>query len=336
MKWTSQLELRTGIIFAIVLPGLFVFSHPIDALLPWRFVSSFAAIMGMWITVFSLADFRSVWRDGSPWYGIVPGILLTLLLSTIIYLTIGYLDKSGLLLAQLRGDRLYSPNAWFFLVVRLWIFCGFIILIKYVFDVIHEKRRKEKELEILRTEGLLILNESLKQQISPHFLFNSLNTLKALVKQNSDVSLIFIDELASVYRYMLTHYGKNEVTVKEEIDFLRSYLSLLRIRFGDALKTDIDIPEAIYNEGIPPNTFQILIENAVKHNVLTTRKPLRIEINAREKYLEVSNNFQPKIAEGPSSHVGLSNINNRYTILKGREIVVDWDESFFRVKLPIY
>jgi len=338
ISWINRLQLRTGLMFAIILPGIFAFSHPIDDLLPMRFVYSFASILGIWITVFLLMDFRPLWYDKPKniWLHLAPRILLTLLLVTVVYLVIGSLDFTGLLLSHLSGEDRYSPKSWIFFLTRLWIFCGFITLIKYLFDSTTEKRRKQREFETLRTEGLLALNESLKQQISPHFLFNSLNTLKALVKQNSRLSLTFIDELSSVYRYMLSHYGKDQVTIKEEMDFLKSYLSLLRIRFGDALKADIEIPEAIHAYGIPPNTLQILLENAVKHNILTTKKPLHISIAVCGGYLQVSNNYQPKPPEGPSSHVGLSNINNRYNILKGREIIVVRNELSFCVKLPIH
>ena len=337
INWIHRLQLRTGIIFAIVLPGIFAFSYPIDEYIFARFLYSFAAIIAMWIVIFGLIDFRPLLQSPQrkQWSSYIPTILLTLLLTTAVYLGIGALDITGLLLMQLKGRQLYSAQAWAFLVVRLWIFCAFIIVIKYLFDTMLEKRRRERELELLRTEGLLALNESLKQQISPHFLFNSLTTLKALVKQNSPESLTFIDELSSVYRYMLSHYGKNEVTILEEIEFLKSYLLLLRIRFGDALKTEIEIPPAIHHQGIPPNTLQLLIENAVKHNVLTSRKPLHISVGVRDGYLEVSNNYQPKAPDGPSSHVGLANINNRYTLLKGREIVVERDQAHFRVRLPI-
>lgn len=338
INWIHRLQLRTGIIFAIVLPGIFAFSYPIDEYIFARFLYSFAAIIGMWIVIFGLIDFRPLLQSPQrkQWSSYIPTILLTLILTTAVYLGIGALDITGLLLMQLKGRQLYSAQAWAFLVVRLWIFCAFIIVIKYLFDTMLEKRRRERELELLRTEGLLALNESLKQQISPHFLFNSLTTLKALVKQNSPESLTFIDELSSVYRYMLSHYGKNEVTILEEIDFLKSYLLLLRIRFGDALKTEIEIPTAIHHQGIPPNTLQLLIENAVKHNVLTSRKPLHITVGVRDGYLEVSNNYQPKAPDSPSSHVGLSNINNRYTLLKGREIVIEKDQAHFRVRLPIH
>lgn len=335
INWLHRLHLRTGLVFAVVLPGIFAFSLPIDEHIFARIFYSFAALIGMWISVFALIDFRPLLQSKKQWSDLIPVILLALFLASAVYLAVGAMDFTGLLLMQIKGNHMYSAQAWAYLLVRLWIFCAFIIVIKYLFDSTQEKKRKEKELEILRTEGLLALNESLKQQISPHFLFNSLNTLKSLVKQNSPASLTFIDELSAVYRYMLSHYGKNQVTIIEEIEFVRSYLSLLKTRFGDALQADIEIPPGIYHEGIPPNTLQILMENAVKHNILTTRKPLHISVSVRNGYLEVSNNLQPKPPEGPSSHVGLSNINNRYALLKGREIVIERDPEYFRVKLPI-
>lgn len=206
---------------------------------------------------------------------------------------------------------------------------------KYLFDSSKEKQRIMMENELLKRENLSAMHEALKQQVNPHFLFNSLHTLKSLVKQNQHQSLIFIDELSSVYRYMLLHHEKNEVPVEEEINFLKSYLHLLKLRFGESIVTEIRIPQSLFAFRMPPNTLQLLIENAVKHNILSHKRPLCISIFVTGNYLAVENNLQPKKAKSKSSQLGLSNINSRYKILNGKSIQVQRDEHRFMVLLPI-
>jgi len=215
------------------------------------------------------------------------------------------------------------------------LFNSLIILIKYLFDINAEKRKIELENEVLKRENLNALHESLKQQVNPHFLFNSLNTLKSLTKRNPAQAVDYIAELYSVYRYMLLHQDKKDVTLRDEIDFLKSYLYLLKIRFGDAITTEISLPGKLLDCSMPANTLQLLIENAVKHNALSLHKPLSISIVADNNYLTVKNNLRSKKEEPSSSHLGLSNISNRYLLLKGKDIIIQKTEEEFIVQLPI-
>ncbi|HKZ37553.1 MAG TPA: histidine kinase [Chryseolinea sp.] len=333
----KRLRLTLGVFVSLFFPGIFVFSQPIDSLIFYRFALSFFVIITIWVVNFALVDFSPLWTSGSgkERLKLYARILLSFVLVFLIYTLAGSVGPSGLLLSQVEGSNWYSTRAWFFLILRIALFNTLFILIKYLFDSHEEKRRKEMEIEILKRENVMALNESLKQQISPHFLFNSLNTLKSLVKQGTELPLVFIDELSSVYRYMLSHYGKNEVTMEEEVSFSTSYLHLLKLRFGESIFAQIDIPPRYLQASIPPNTLQILIENAVKHNVLSNKRPLRISIKALDGFLVVENNLQQKPAEEASSYVGLSNINNRYNILKGKSIIVERDDQHFRVKLPM-
>lgn len=125
------------------------------------------------------------------------------------------------------------------------------------------------------------------------------------------------------------------VSLREEIDFLKSYLYLLKIRFGGAIQAQIQIPDSLLNSMMPPNTLQLLIENAVKHNALSLKKPLSISLFTLKDYLVVENNLQPKAERGESSHLGLSNIRSRYALLKGKEIIIQKKEENFQVLLPI-
>lgn len=338
MNWVRKYHLITGAALAVLLPGTFLFSGPIDNTLPYRFVLAFITIFSLWVTTFISMDFSPLWLrpDKDTRLKIVARILRTSLLAIVVFLTVGLLDSTGALLTQVQGEKLYQPKAWFYFILRITLLNGLFILAKYFFDFSAEKARIQSEIETLKRENLAAQYESLKQQLNPHFLFNSLNTLKSLVKNNPEESLTFIDQLSYIYRYMLVHSGKNDVTLSEEIDFVTAYLSLLKIRYGEAVRFELDVPPAELPTRIPPNTLQVLIENAVKHNVISQSRPLHIRIYTTPDCVVVENNLQIKPPEGFSSNVGLNNINNRYLILKGREITIEQTQNSFTVKLPLH
>lgn len=330
----GKYQLKTGALLAAVLPGIFVFSVSSGTEALFRFVFSFCCIFSFWVINFALVDFSGLWYGKKKTGLLLRHILLSTMLAVVVFLAIGFADTSRLLLAQVKGDLIYSQKAWFYLIIRIILLNGLMILIKYFYDLAAKSRRVQSELETLKRENLIALHESLKQQLNPHFLFNSLNTLKSLVKQDQGQSLRFIDELAAIYRYMLVYNGRPEVTLDEEIRFLESYVSLLQIRYGDAFVVSIQIPATTLLATVPPNTLQILIENVVKHNVFSQKRPLKVRMYEEAGLLIVENNLQFKKAD-ETSGVGLNNINTRFEILKGKGILVEKSESFFKVSLPI-
>jgi LytS/YehU family sensor histidine kinase len=243
-------------------------------------------------------------------------------------------DQENITLAYAFNNN-FSVKGWFFIILRIVLFNAGILVTKYLYDNSLEQRRILVENEALKREHINAVHESLKQQVDPHFLFNSLNTLQSLVKQDSTQALNFIAELSIVYRYMLLRRDSKYVTVKDEIDFLSSYLYLLTIRFGQAITTQIDVDDRFLNSLIPPHTLQLLAENAVKHNKLSVRNPLKIRIYSEGGYLIVSNNLSEKVNESTGSGVGLSNINSRYKLLFGKKIMIKKEAEFFNVYLPI-
>lgn len=178
--------------------------------------------------------------------------------------------------------------------------------------------------------------EALKAQLDPHFMFNSLNTLTELVEINSSQSLDFLKSFGQVYRYVLQTREHESVTLQEELDFADSYLFLLKTRFGEALQVEKNIVEADLEKHLPPMTLQLLLENAVKHNVLTASKPLRVSLSTDGQWLTVQNNLQPKSSKGYSSGIGLKNITERVLRLTGEEPVIENGGSFFTVKIPLH
>ena len=196
---------------------------------------------------------------------------------------------------------------------------------------------KEWENAIIREEELKrnvleLEYESLKSQVNPHFLFNSLNALTSLVGNNDD-AVYFIKNLSDVYRYLLEQKDKETVNLSTEIKFVESYIYLHKIRFGDNLNANININDNKFM--IVPLSLQMLIENAVKHNIVSEEEPLYINIYNSEDYLIVENNFQKKNIINNSTKIGLENIKKRYSYLTNRELKIEKTNEKFIVKIPL-
>ena len=178
--------------------------------------------------------------------------------------------------------------------------------------------------------------ERLKQQINPHFLFNSLGILQYLVQeQETERATAFINKLASIYRYMLRNDQKPLIRLSEEIDFTHKYIDLLKERFTEGMIFELDIEERYHDNYVVPCAVQLLVENATKHNIVSIESPLHISIRIEDEYLVVRNNLQPRSHGQPSTHLGLENIRQQYLDITGRDIIIEKCDNEFRVKLPI-
>lgn len=198
-----------------------------------------------------------------------------------------------------------------------------------------EWRQLAIETERLKSEYLASQYQSLKDQMNPHFLFNSLNALTYLVYENQEQAARFIKKLSDVYRYVLDTHDREVVPMDEELAFVRSYVFLQKIRFEDALQVDITVPDES-NFLVPPLALQMLMENAIKHNELSEERPLQIAIYLEgNAYLVVKNNRQLKETRETSSGIGLANIRARYAYLSDTEVVEVDDQPEFKVKLPL-
>lgn len=195
-----------------------------------------------------------------------------------------------------------------------------------------------KKLELdavkLRNENLTSKYESLKSQLDPHFLFNSLNVLTNLVYSDADKSARFIKQLSEVYRYVLEVRNKELVPLEDELKFVESYLFLQQIRFGDKLKVENNLTGV---EGlIPPLALQILVENAIKHNVISEDDPLTIKMFRQDNHIVVENNLQKKtVVTDRSTGIGLDNITKRYEFLSNQKVFMEETAEKFIVKLPL-
>jgi len=191
------------------------------------------------------------------------------------------------------------------------------------------------ELEELKKENTQAQLDSLRNQINPHFLFNSLNTLVSIIPDCPETAIDFTQKLSNVYRYLLSVREKELVELQTELDFIQSYIFLLKVRFEQNLIFEIEIPEELKTRLLPPVSLQLLIENAIKHNVVSREKPLYIQIYVENDFLIVKNNLQAKLEKEASTGIGLENISKRYQILSTKRMEVIHSSTHFTIALPL-
>ncbi|NOQ74076.1 MAG: hypothetical protein GQ574_18865 [Crocinitomix sp.] len=202
----------------------------------------------------------------------------------------------------------------------------------YAFQLFKKGLIKNEELQRKNTQAQL---DALKNQVNPHFLFNSLNTLISVIPEDTTIAVKFAENLSSVYRYILEIRDKELITLQEELDCIHAYQYLLSIRFGKHIEFEFKNLENIHGKHIVPLSIQMLMENAIKHNIVSQSKPLTISISLENDLLKVCNNLQVKTQNVKSTGVGLKNIQQRYQLLANKEIKIEKTDAIFCVCLPI-
>jgi LytS/YehU family sensor histidine kinase len=226
------------------------------------------------------------------------------------------------------GDRMYGT--YFSTIVITLIITMFMTGRSFLVNW----RQAAVDAEASKRESINAKYESLKSQVNPHFLFNSLNALTNLVYQDQDKAVKFIKELADVYRYVLDTREKEVVPLEGELKFLQAYIYLQQIRFGEKLKIELTLTDV--NCMVAPLALQMLVENAIKHNEISEEHPLTIRIFQHDQHIVVENTIQRKsILPQDSPGLGLENIRNRYEFLSNNKVEVHEDQGRFRVALPI-
>ena len=177
--------------------------------------------------------------------------------------------------------------------------------------------------------------ESLKNQLDPHFLFNSLNVLSSLIDENPGQAQRFTASMSKIYRYVLEQKDKELVTVEEELNFAKTYCDLLKTRFEDSVSFDFNVNEKDLRSYVVPLSLQLLLENCIKHNFATSAKPLHIKIYSENGNLLIENNLQQREQVKESAGIGLSNIVQRYSLLTKQNVFIEKSATFFKVKIPI-
>lgn len=207
-----------------------------------------------------------------------------------------------------------------------------IVQLVYFYKNYQENRVKQEKI-IAGTASAQF--ESLKNQLDPHFLFNSLNVLSSLIEENPDNAQKFTTSLSKVYRYVLEQRDKELVTVQEELAFAKTYMNLLKMRFENSISFELPTDFENQEARVVPLSLQLLLENCIKHNIVSEQKPLHIKIYIENNELIIENNKQKKEVLQDRKGVGLQNIVNRYAILTDRKVSVLETEEVFRIKLPI-
>lgn len=260
-----------------------------------------------------------------------------ILLSALIFNNIlgSLLDKYCETVAQIRAnplsqlDILINSNA-------ATILCTVLVVAIYEsVYFIHELRKSVEEKEMLKRESLQAQLSALRIQVNPHFLFNNLNTLSAVIPENPAQAVNFVQQLSKVYRHILEVKDEQSILLKEELEVLDAYAFLLKTRFGANLDISIRVAEEKLQQRIVPLSLQILMENAIKHNVVSSAKPLHIEICTEDGKLIVSNTLQKKNQSMESTGIGLDNIRNRYRLLGDRTVEVEEGPESFTVAIPL-
>jgi sensor histidine kinase YesM len=223
--------------------------------------------------------------------------------------------------------------------IGLLYFIYFVLMVILVFvsgilryQIIHQQDIMEKEL--LKQQSLKNELEALKNQINPHFLFNSLNSLNSLVRDNKQATT-FVNKLSFMYRYILQNGSQDLVTLDEELKFLESYIYLIKTRYRERFSIEINIASKYLTEKLPALALQLLVENAVKHNEISQDNPLLVKVYIDEDAIVVENKIKPRMTLVESSGYGLVNLNKRYKMLKKDQIHISDANGFFRVKLPL-
>jgi two-component system, LytTR family, sensor kinase len=199
----------------------------------------------------------------------------------------------------------------------------------------HELQRTVTEKTALERDYVQSQLEGLRNQVNPHFLFNSLNTLIYLIPEDQDKAVKFVHQLSKVYRFLLESREAKLIPLEEEMAFLDAYIFLQKERFGENLQVQISALPSLKKTGIIPLTLQLLFENAIKHNIISTEKPLKIDLSVENTHLIVRNNYQPKNRVAIGTGMGLQNIKDRYRLLDNRSVEVIVTPQSFMVALPI-
>lgn len=200
------------------------------------------------------------------------------------------------------------------------------------YQIVHREDTIEKEL--LKQQSLENELTALRNQINPHFLFNSLNSLNSLVRENDDATK-FINKLSFMYRYILQSSDRNMVTLQEELKFLESYIYLIKTRYRERFFIEINIDDSLLNKCIPPLGIQVLVENAVKHNEISENNPLTVKVYTENDFICVENEIKPRLTLAEGTGNGLSNLNKRLYLLKKQHISISDSDNIFKVKYSL-
>jgi hypothetical protein len=292
-------------------------------------IASFTSVI--WIALWIGNEFINDWLDKRIFWVETPGWRFTAGLVATVAFTVGCVLLLVVIWEKAFGFSFGNYNG---VVIPALIVTFLFSLFLHGRQFLLNWKQSAIDAERLQKESVRAQYESLKNQVNPHFLFNSLNALTHLVYEDPDKAAKFIKQLSDVYRYVLDSRDKEVVSLGEELKFLDSYLFLQQIRFGDKLKVIIDLNGTATS--VAPLAVQMLIENAIKHNEISEAHPLSIKVYMEGNFIIVENNLQKRtVLEDKSPGLGLENIRKRYDFLSKDKVVVSGEGARFIVKLPL-
>lgn len=264
------------------------------------------------------------------------GIVVTVIVNVIVCYLCGYINfvviQKTATAEEFFSDK-YAFTNWF--TINIALLASAFLHAKSFMEEWKRASRKEVVEQKLIAKSANAQFESLKNQLDPHFLFNSLNVLSSLIDENPNQAQRFTASMSKIYRYVLEQKDKELVTVEEEIEFAKIYCDLLKTRFEDSVNFEFKVKDTDLKLFVVPLSLQLLLENCIKHNFATPSKPLNITIYSENGYLFIENNLQEREQVKDSAGIGLSNIVQRYSMLTKTNVYIEKSNEFFRVKIPI-
>ena len=264
------------------------------------------------------------------------GIVVTVIANVIVSYLCGYINfvviQKTATTEEFFSDK-YAFTNWF--TINIALLASAFLHAKSFMEEWKKASRKEVVEQKLIAKSANAQFESLKNQLDPHFLFNSLNVLSSLIDENPNQAQRFTASMSKIYRYVLEQKDKELVTVEEEIEFAKIYCDLLKTRFEDSVNFEFKVKDTDLKSFVVPLSLQLLLENCIKHNFATSSKPLNITIYSENGYLFIENNLQEREQVKDSAGIGLSNIVQRYSLLTKTNVFIEKSNEFFRVKIPI-
>jgi sensor histidine kinase YesM len=336
-KWRFVFMLIMGILIAFVmrailpLPPAFALDNPSN----WYF-----SILQSVVITFCIWE-STLWFDHYvskrlPWEHAFFKRLLTVLTGSMLLCVSFFFTVGWFFNAYICPFPLLENENIFKISLAIAInFSVMILTVEFAIQLFYKWKASLVEIEAHKAETALAKLENLKSQINPHFLFNNMSVLTALIYKDQDKAADFVQQMSKVYRYLLDNASRELVTLKEEMEFIESYLYLLQIRYSPNLIIDQNIEVGYLNKVLPPLSIQLLLENAIKHNEISSEKPLTIAIQTVKDYLVISNVKNKRISAEESSGTGLTNIRSRYAFFTDNSVEVLDLETKFIVKIPL-
>ncbi|WP_164972760.1 ligand-binding sensor domain-containing protein [Lacibacter luteus] len=285
---------------------------------------------------YKLDGFEKEWhytQDPKAVYTNVPGAEYTFLYKAMV--GNGNWDKVVAKTVSIKLATVFYKTNLFRIALLLLIASFFYALYKYRTKQQRQLYQLKSKAQLLEKEKTMVMYESLKQQLNPHFLFNSLTSLSGLIETNQQVAGDFLEQMSGIYRYILKNGDTETVFLKDEIEFVQLYINMQQTRFKKGLQINMNVPDEYFHYKIAPVTLQNLIENAIKHNVIDVTTPLVINIFIEDDYVVVKNNLQLKHVVETSNKKGLAQFTTLYRYLSNLPVVIEETDNYFLIKVPL-